>query len=181
MTNIDPLLHIDYAQYKTGIAYSRALVEADPTINLNRYLRICHYHGLNNVRGYSRCRFHSAVREWRSENGYPIRPAGRRGVSKSANWLPPEHPQEAAESLLTDEETPQAVESAPEAPAPPWDKDKGAKSTDDASGAALAELVWEWMTRHDLEMVAFWDDGEVNVRRKEPKKREFRVVIEGEE
>lgn len=180
MTNIDPLLHIDYAQYKTGIAYARALVVADPTINLSRFLRICHYHGLNKVRGYSRCRFHSAVRDWRKENGYPVRPAGRRGVCKSANWLPPEHSQEAAESLLTDEEAPETPKGEPEALTPPWGKDKEAKPTDEASGAALAELVWEWMAENSYDMVTFWDDGEVSVKRKGPLRREFRLIEEAE-
>ena len=176
MTNIDPLLHIDYSEYRTGIAYVRALVEADPTINLSRYLRICHYHGLNNVRGYSKCRFHSAVRGWREENGYPVRPAGRRGVSKPANWLP-----EDGDSHNVNEKAPEPAENGVSGAALYPDKGSDPEATSKLDGAALAELVWEWMSQHDLEMVAFWDDGEVNVKRNEPKEREYRLVVDGEE
>lgn len=170
-TNIDPLLHIDPTEFRTGIAYIKALVGEDPSIDLARYMRISHYHELNTKRGYSRCRFHAAVREWREVNGLPKRPSGRKGAFKAANWVPGEEAKKAPESAEN------GVNGAALYP----DKGSTPKVVNSLDGAALAELVWEWMTKHDLEMVAFWDDGEVNVRRKEKKTREFRIVVDGEE
>lgn len=163
-TLTDALLVFDPDNFSTGIAYARALVNADPSINLDRYTRICHWHGVNKRRGFSKDRFHAAVREWRTENEYPLRPHGVSGKARAANWLP-DGPVEAAEppenGLGTDT-------------APP---DTSTSIREDGS-SALAELVWEWMDSNNLEMATFWDDGEVSVTKKVLKERKFNLVVD---
>jgi hypothetical protein len=178
---IDPLLSISPANFRTGIAYARALVDADPTIDLGRFMRITHWHGLDKKRGYSRCRFHSAVRDWRVENGYPKRPSGRKGSYRAANWLPPELNDDAAASLLNEGEATETPEDAPELPDPAQAMEWKHAGTGDDAGAALAELVWEWMEANNYEMAAFWEDGEVNVTKKTAPERSFKLIVDGEE
>jgi hypothetical protein len=166
-TLTDALLVFDPEDFTTGIAYARALVDADPSINLDRYARICHWHGANKRRGFSKDRFHAAVREWRIENGLPLRPHGVSGKARAANWLPDEAVEaaEPPENGLGTDTTPP-------------DEEATSTSIREDGAAALAELVWEWMEAHNLEMATFWDDGEVSVTKSKPKKREFSLVVD---
>ena len=165
---IDPLLYIDPKNYSTGISYIRALVSEDPTICLERWRKIVKYHGIYEKRGFSRTRYHKAVQEWRSENGYHPMGAGSRGAYRPANWV--------AQSEDASEKAPESPENglggAASAPATP----EVVEVVSTASGAALAELVWEWMDSNGYDAVSFFDDGEVNVSRRETKVREFSLV-----
>lgn len=160
----DALLVFDPDNFTTGIAYARALVNADPSINLDRYTRICHWHGVNKRRGFSKDRFHAAVRGWRIERGYPLRPHGVSGKARAANWLPADQSVEAAESPENGLGAGTVIETPPKPLVDP--------------AAALAELVWEWMEQFNLEMATFWDDGEVSVTKKGPKERKFNLIVD---
>jgi hypothetical protein len=160
---IDPLLYIDPQNYSTGIAYIRDLIEADPTICLDRWRKIVKYHGIYEKRGFSRTRYHKAVQEWRKGQGYEPMGSGSRGAYRPANWRAADSGSESPENGLGVEEAAPAVPEEPEAAV-------------GRAGAALADLVWEWMDENGYENVIFWDDGEVQfTRRQTARSREFKL------
>ena len=158
-TSIDPLLAIDPTNYTTGIAYIRALIHGDPSLCLERWMRIIKYHKLDELRGYSRARYYDAVREWRRAHGYP--PMG--ATTRENTWIRPVN-----------------SGSPTEATEPTQNGSTGSPVR--LPGATVAELVWEWMDENGYEDAFFWGNGEVTVRKKEKaRKREYRIAVEGEE
>jgi hypothetical protein len=155
-TAIDPLLSIDPSAYTTGIAYIRALVREDPSICMERWLRIIKYHELDKLRGYSKARYYDAVREWRRSHGLPPMKHTDR---KAARTRP-------ANSGAPEDVTDTTQNGSSDAPS-------------ELPGATVAELVWEWMDKSGYETVTFFDDGEVSVsKRQTSRTREFSLVVE---
>jgi hypothetical protein len=158
-TTIDPLLSIDPSGYTTGIAYIRALVHEDPSICMERWLRIIKYHDLDKLRGYSKARYYDAVREWRRSHGLPP----MKHTDRKAARTRPANAEVGESATDTTHQHDGAVEQSEVHPV----------------DAAVADHVWEWMDENGYDTVTFFDDGEVNVsRRQTSRTREFSLVVE---
>ena len=170
---LSKLMALDPLDCSSGIAYARALISLDPNMTLEDWRELVSAHGMDGVSGFTKGRFHLAVKEYRDAKGLPHRPRGGRPDrgGNGAGWVQPAAKKSAKKII----ETGATINKAGEIKTHTKTQ-KLAPATSESE--TIASLVWEWMQKNDFSHVAFSASGDVKATKMKVVEPTFKMVVE---